>query len=136
MFTKNNKVYSEAFSYLRNGRINAVALAVSNPEGWEEIEMPEDLRVEVEEHRDDEGNLLHYDAYFVNRLFIIRLPTLDYGEVKKTIIQRRYSMDDQMAIQLNKDKSEEYLREYERMQEWREFSAYLAKEIERKYNHT
>lgn len=136
MFTKNNKTYSEAFKYLWNKKQRAVALSVSKSEGWEEVEMPDDLGVQVEEHRDNEGKLTHYDAYFVNRLFIIRLPTLDYGEVKKTIIQRRYSMDDQMAIQLNKDKSEEYLREYERMQEWREFSAYLAKEIERKYNHT
>ena len=134
MFTKNNKTYSEAFKYLWNKKQRAVALSVSKSEGWEEIEMPEDLGVQVEEHRDNEGKLLHYDVYFVNRLFIFRIPSLDYGEVKKTIIQRRYSMDDQMAIQLNKDKSEEYLREYERMQEWREFASFLAKEIERNYN--
>lgn len=53
----------------------------------------------------------------------------NYEEWKKHIIQWRYSNDDQIAIILNKDDSEEDKLQYEKMQEWREWASKLAKKI-------
>jgi hypothetical protein len=43
-----------------------------------------------------------------------------YGELKSKFIKMRYSYDDQIAIILNKDDSDEDRQKYTRMQEWRE----------------
>lgn len=60
---------------------------------------------------------------------IQRYNRLPYSEWKRYIIGWRYSNDDQMAIILNKDDSEEDLLRYNKMQEWRVFAAKLAKKI-------
>ena len=52
-----------------------------------------------------------------------------YGDYKKTIIQKKYSNDDQIAIILNKDSGEEAdLMAYNKMQEWRKEAKEIAKE--------
>ena len=43
------------------------------------------------------------------------------------MIKLRYSNDDQLALMLNKDNSEEDKMYYDKMQEWREFSGHIAK---------
>ena len=48
----------------------------------------------------------------------------DYATIKRDMVKRRYSNDDQIAIMLNDD--EEAMR---RMQEWREWSAAVAEKI-------
>lgn len=58
-----------------------------------------------------------------------------YADYKREIIKMRYSNDDQIAIILNKDDSEEDLLRYTRMMQWREFAASLAKKIIDKINH-
>lgn len=52
-----------------------------------------------------------------------------YGELKSKFIKMRYSYDDQIAIILNKDDSDEDKQKYTRMQEWREWCATLANAI-------
>lgn len=52
-----------------------------------------------------------------------------YGDWKTIIIKWRYSNDDQIAIMLNKDESEEDLERYNRMQSWREWASTLSKKI-------
>lgn len=52
-----------------------------------------------------------------------------YGDWKTIIIKWRYSNDDQIAIMLNKDESEEDLEKYNRMQSWREWASTLSKVI-------
>lgn len=52
-----------------------------------------------------------------------------YADAKKYIIQKRFSNDDQIAVMLNKDDSEEDALIYEKMQEWRAWSAILAHKI-------
>lgn len=64
-----------------------------------------------------------------NGKIIQRYNRLSYSEWKRYIIGWRYSNDDQMAIILNKDDSEEDLLRYNQMQEWRVFAAKLAKKI-------
>lgn len=52
-----------------------------------------------------------------------------YGDLKSRFIKIRYDNDSQIAIILNKDDSEEDMLKYTRMQEWREWSATLAKAV-------
>lgn len=52
-----------------------------------------------------------------------------YSEAKRFIVNKRYSNDDQIAIILNKDDSEEDLLAYQKMQEWREWASIFAKKI-------
>ena len=56
----------------------------------------------------------------------------DYATVKTEMIKKRYSNDDQIAIMLNAQLSEEDKIYYDKMQEWREFSGYIAKSIDEK----
>lgn len=52
-----------------------------------------------------------------------------YADYKREIIKKRYSNDDQIAIILNKDDSDEDLLRYDRMMEWRKFASLLADKI-------
>lgn len=52
-----------------------------------------------------------------------------YTDLKKYLIKKRYSNDDQIAIILNKDDSEEDQLAYQKMQEWREWASIFAKKI-------
>jgi hypothetical protein len=52
-----------------------------------------------------------------------------YSDYKKDIIKKRYSNDDQIAIILNKDDSEEDQMRYQKMMEWREFASFFAKKV-------
>ena len=53
----------------------------------------------------------------------------DYATLKKKFVLMRYSNDDQIAIILNKEDSDEDALLYERMQEWRIWSANISKQI-------
>ena len=48
------------------------------------------------------------------------------------MIKKQYSNDDQIAIMLNAQLSEEDKMYYDKMQEWREFSGHIAKLINEK----
>lgn len=48
------------------------------------------------------------------------------------MIKKQYSNDDQIAIMLNAQLSEEDKMYYDKMQEWRKFSGYVAKLINEK----
>lgn len=130
MFSKDGTIYSDAFKYLYNPRMNAVAFQFKESPDWEEREMPNDFDVELQEDTED-GKVVGHRAFFHNRLFVATLPAkLDYGSVKTAIIQKRYSMSDQMAIILNKEDSEEKAELYQKMQMWRDFAAYFARRID------
>lgn len=70
------------------------------------------------------GKFVYYDG------IIQMLPnTLDYSTLKADMVKKRYSVDDQIAIILNADNSEEDRLRYTKMQEWRDWSAKVAKAI-------
>lgn len=52
-----------------------------------------------------------------------------YDEWKSKFVHKQFSNDDQIAIMLNKDDSEEDRLLYNKMQEWRRWSGELAKKI-------
>lgn len=53
----------------------------------------------------------------------------DYKDWKKQWVNKQFTNDDQIAIILNKDDSEEDLLLFNKMQEWREWSGVVAKKI-------
>lgn len=130
MFTKDGILYSDAFKYLYNARMNAVAFQYPESDGWEEGPLPDDFNVELTEVKDEDGNVTERRAFFYNRLFVATLPAeLSYGAVKTAIIQRRYSNDDQLALMLNRENSEESESLYQKMQSWRDFATVFAKKV-------
>lgn len=52
-----------------------------------------------------------------------------YSDAKKFLVSKRYSNDDQIAIMLNKDDSEEDALAFEKMQQWREWASLMAHKI-------
>lgn len=118
MFTKGNTVYADAFKYLKHKEKNIIALSVKgSADDYEELPMNDPLNVEVV------GKMIFWN----NRMFANCPAKLTRDAVKTSIIKSRYSNDDQIAIMLNKDESEEDTMYYNKMQEWREFAAYIAK---------
>lgn len=129
MFVKDGILYSEAFKYLYHPQMNAVAFQYAESDGWEERDLPSDFDVELQEDIED-GKVVGHRAFFCNRLFVATLPAeLSYGAVKTAIIQKRYSMSDQMALMLNKDDSEEKMMLFQKMQMWRDFAATFARKV-------
>lgn len=58
---------------------------------------------------------------FNNGLMRLHLNSdVTYGELKSRFIKARYDYDDQIAVILNKDKSDEDMLKFTRMQEWRD----------------
>lgn len=121
MFTKGNKVYADTYKYLRRKNVNSVSLSsIGNEEDFDELAMELPIKVEVV------GNNL----FWQNRLFLTSPKSLNYSEVKEHIVRSRYSYDEQIAIMLNKDKSSEDSILYDRMQEWRDFAAEIARIVD------
>lgn len=52
-----------------------------------------------------------------------------YGDWKSKIVGKQFTINDQIAIMLNKEDSEEDRLLYDKMQEWREWSGKFAKKI-------
>ena len=117
MFTKDGILYADAFKYLRYKKRSEVALQLkAEADDFIEVDM-ESLNVEIK------GDMIGFGAWFV-----VRPDSFGYGDIKKAVIQMRYSNDDQMALMLNKDDSEEKAMLFQKMQDWREFATAIAKE--------
>ena len=111
-------MYADAYKYLKHKERNIVALSVKgNPDDYEEVSMDMPLEVKVN------GNMISWNK----GMFMKNVSGLSYEGIKSTIIKSRYSYDDQIAIMLNKDESEEKRMYFDKMQQWREFAADLTK---------
>lgn len=120
MYTKGNTIYADAFKYLKHKRANIIALSIQgSADDFEELPMNDPLDVTVEDGR----------VFFNGRKFLTIPKEITKEGVKTSIIKSRYSNDDQIAIILNKDESDEKRMLFDKMQEWREFAAYVAKNI-------
>lgn len=81
--------------------------------------------------------VINFDDMFVKNNLIIYSNGLlreiksckTYGEWKSKFINKQFTNDDQIAIMLNKDDSEEDRLLYNKMQDWRRWSGELAKKI-------
>lgn len=119
MFKKGNKVYSEAGSYLKSTDGKIIGFNLNGDiEDFEEVELEKPLDIKVE------GNQIT-----INNKILWFIDSLDYATIKTTIIKLRYSNDDQIALVLNKDLSEEGLMYWQKMQEWRDWASEVATQI-------
>lgn len=123
MFIKNNILYADAYMYLKHKTKPIIGLSISldvySSNDFLELPMSMPLSIEVENEV----------IYWQHGLFANRPAQLTYADIKTSIIKSRYSDDDQMALILNKDKSPEDLELFQKMQEWRDFAGYIAKDI-------
>lgn len=117
MFIKGNTVYADAFKYLKHKEKNIIALSVKgSADDYEELSMNDPLDVE----------LIGKMVFWNNRKFANRPEAMNKEGIKMSIIKSRYSNDDQLAIILNKDNDQTTDIYYQKMQEWRDFAAYIA----------
>lgn len=117
MYTDKNITYSDAGKYLIYK--NQIGFQFPSSEDIMEYDINlEDLYIK--------GNTAYYNSGTLAQNII---KNGSYGDYKSAIIKKRYSNDDQIAIILNRDDSDEDLMRYDRMMQWREFAAELAKRI-------
>ena len=125
MYKKGNVVYADAYKYLVHKSKGIIAFALSGDESeFEEKKFPMPIKII------DEGNGFYsiQDVPKVKFYF----SKSDYATVKTEMIKKRYSNDDQIAIMLTAQLSEEDKMYYDKMQEWRKFSGHIAKLINEK----
>ena len=125
MYKKRNVVYADAYKYLVHKSKGIIAFAQSGDESeFEEKEFPTSIKII------DEGSGF-YSIQGVPKVKFY-FSKSDYATVKTEMIKKQYSNDDQIAIMLNVQSSEEDKMYYDKMQEWREFSGHIAKLINEK----
>ena len=117
MFIKNNVVYADAGNILISKTAIGYSLIDDIANIQEQLINLQDMKLE--------GEFLKYS----DGLIVQWYKNLDYAGWKADVIKWRYTIDDQMAIILNKDESAEKLLEYNRMQEWRDWAGTLADKI-------
>lgn len=125
MFTKGNTVYADAYKYLRHKTKRIIALSYKgDANDFDEIEMTLPIDITID------GNMILWE----NRLLAANPSKIEYAAIKEYIIKSRYTYDEQIAIMLNKDKTKEDTILYNKMQEWRDFAASIARIAENKIN--
>lgn len=118
MFVKGEKIFADKGCYLKHKQLPIMGLTINgNPDDYEEVVMLDSLDAVV-----DGNKVLIY-----NRKFAVLPDSISYSDIKKRVIKSRYSEDDQIAIILNKDLSEEDAMYFQKMQEWREFASEVAR---------
>ena len=123
MFTINNTIYADAGNILIGDNKVGYQFIGKESEFKEQKIKYDDINIKGSFIKYDNGRLLEH---------IPRQPSCGY--FKSRIIKKRYSNDDQIAILLNKDSSEEDLLKYNKMQEWRDWASILAKAFMDKIN--
>ena len=123
MFTINNTIYADAGNILIGDNKVGYQFIGKESEFKEQKIKYDEINIKGSFIKYDNGRLLE---------LIPRQPS--YGYFKSCIIKKRYSNDDQIAILLNKDSSEEDLLKYNKMQEWRDWASILAKAFMDKIN--
>ena len=125
MYKKRNVVYADAYKYLVHKSKGTIAFALSGDESeFEEKELPTPIKII------DEGSGF-YSIQGVSKVKFY-FSKSDYATVKTEMVKKQYSNDDQIAIMLNAQLSEEDKMYYDKMQEWRKFSGHIAKLINEK----
>ena len=119
MYKIGNKTYADAGYYLKRG--GSVGFFFEDNGG-----VVEEFAVTIDDMR-KVGLVIIWSN---NNLAQVVYKNGVYADYKKSVIQKKYSNDDQIAIMLNKDSGEESdLFAYVKMQEWREWASLVAKKI-------
>lgn len=116
MYQIKNKIYADAGCVLKHN--NKVAFS------FEDVDMKDVLETKINlENMQKSGNFVIYDG------LRDRITRLEYGRLKSKFINKQFTNDDQIAIILNMNDSETDKMLYQKMMEWREFSALFAKKV-------
>lgn len=120
MFKIKNKIYSEAGKYiLCNNIIGYEFLAEEEKDCVESDIDLSDLKKRFNSIYSCTDNKISFCLYVDD----------NYDSIKSRLIKLRYSNDDQIALILNKDKSNEDLEYFNKMQEWRTWAGDVAKKL-------
>lgn len=120
MFTKGDKIYSDPGFYLAHKTKPIYALVMRGDESeYEERKLNTPLDIEVI------GDMIFYQ----NKSFACCAKEKTHSAIKATLIKSRYSNDDQIALMLNKDNSEEDAQLYKKMQDWRDWADAFATRV-------
>lgn len=114
MYTKNNRLYSDAGKILVTDNMIGYAFPSSTANVGEEDITIDDMTIE------DNEFIVYNNGRIKQRYY----PNYSYADWKMAIIKQRYNNDDQIAIMLNEDNEE-----YQRMQDWRDWASVLARKI-------
>ena len=118
MYKIRNKVYANAGHILVGTNIQGYVLCGELSDFYEREVNLDDMRVE--------NNLLIYDGDNMKERYN---PNLTYEQLKSKYVKKIFSVDDQIAIMLNKESSLEDAETFDRMQEWRDWCGIIAKKI-------
>ena len=119
MYKIRNRVYAESGKILKGS--SQIGYSLNG-----ELSDFTEIDITLDDMRIENGRYLVYS----NGLIIERYdPNLTYEQLKSKIVKRLFSNDDQIAIMLNKDESENDLMIYNKMQEYRNWASVLAKKI-------
>ena len=115
MLIKNNIIFSEAGKYLSAQNFLGFKVLDSDASKYTEKDF-------------DEPTI--YGKFLIMGEIRTLLPEIiNYENLKKKFIEWHYSNDDQIAIILNKDNSDEDKVCYDKMQEWRTWAGDVAKKV-------
>ena len=115
MFVKDNVIYSDAVKYLTSDTFVGFKANGTDTTKYSEKAFG-DIMVS--------GNILKIGDV------ITRLPSeRTFKELKQKFVKWHYSNDDQIALMLNKDASDDDLYYYNKMQEWRDWAGTLAEKV-------
>ena len=118
MFVKGNLVYADAGKYLTLDGVASYVFLNSEHTPLEKDVDISDLKVEGD------------TASWNKRMFSLRaIVEYDFSYLKTRLIHLRYSNDEQIALLLNKDDSEEDALLYQQMQQWRRYASKVAHQI-------
>lgn len=117
MFEYKGKMVSDAGFYIKGKTISGFSVPKNN-------EPKEEIKLDL--------NTLKISKGFIscNNIIIMRFhPDWTYADYKTAWVKARYTNDDQIAIMLNKDNSNEDLEMYNKMQDWRNWCSEISHKI-------
>ena len=117
MYIIKNKIYADAGYVLRYK--NKVAFSFKDVDSKDVLETKINL-----ENLKKIGNFVIYPDGLRDYI-----SCTEYDDWKKKLINKQFTNDDQIAIMLNKETSEDDLLLFNKMQEWRNWAGIVAKKI-------
>lgn len=117
MYQIKNKIYADAGCVLKYK--NKVAFS------FEDVDIKDVLETKINlENIQKVGNFVIYQCGIKDYI-----SCSEYGDWKAKWVNKMFSNNDQIAIMLNKDESDEDLFLFNKMQEWRKWASVVAKEV-------